>query len=114
MGWITDLLKEIPSAARYKSELEQMESENERLRHQVKVLESENSKLKQKVAELSPSGMTPYLGLLWNSLPSGSYEPNPYCPDCKSVLMGFPPEVNDMWLCGKCHRQFPYSKPPKG
>ena len=28
MGWIADLLKEIPSAARYKAELETMEKEN--------------------------------------------------------------------------------------
>lgn len=31
MGWIADLLKEIPSAARYKAELEQLSSEHEKL-----------------------------------------------------------------------------------
>lgn len=35
MGWIADLLKEIPSAARYKSELEAMEKENTRLRKEI-------------------------------------------------------------------------------
>jgi predicted RNase H-like nuclease (RuvC/YqgF family) len=45
MGWIADLLKEIPSAARYKSELEAMEKESARL-------SQENALLKQKVTSL--------------------------------------------------------------
>jgi predicted HTH transcriptional regulator len=39
MGWIADLLKEIPSAARYKAELEEMERQNASLK-------AENAKLK--------------------------------------------------------------------
>lgn len=42
MGWIADLLKEIPSAARYKSELEAMENK-------VKELDAENKKLRQEI-----------------------------------------------------------------
>ena len=42
MGWIADLLKEIPSAARYKSELEAMEKK-------VISLESENVNLRQEI-----------------------------------------------------------------
>lgn len=42
MGWIADLLKEIPSAARYKSELEAMEK-------QVISLEAENVNLRQEI-----------------------------------------------------------------
>ena len=42
MGWIADLLKEIPSAARYKSELEAMEKK-------VITLESENVNLRQEI-----------------------------------------------------------------
>lgn len=42
MGWIADLLKEIPSAARYKSELEAMETENASLK-------SEAAKLRQEI-----------------------------------------------------------------
>lgn len=41
MGWIADLLKEIPSAARYKSELEAMEKENAVLKSQVSDLRQE-------------------------------------------------------------------------
>lgn len=41
MGWVSDLLKEIPSAARYKSELEAMEKENESLKSEVAKLREE-------------------------------------------------------------------------
>ena len=45
MGWIADLLREIPSAARYKFELEAMEAK-------VAALEKENANLKSEIAEL--------------------------------------------------------------
>ena len=44
MGWIADLLKEIPSAARYKSELEAMEKENASLKSLVADLRQEIQK----------------------------------------------------------------------
>lgn len=46
MGWVADLLKEIPSAARYKAELETLETEHA-------ALKSENATLKKQVEELS-------------------------------------------------------------
>jgi hypothetical protein len=49
MGWITDLLKEIPSAARYKYELETMEKENTALKAQVDILKTENANLRQEI-----------------------------------------------------------------
>jgi len=49
MGWIADLLKEIPSAARYKSELEAMERENVQLKTQIQVCQSEVEKLRQEI-----------------------------------------------------------------
>ena len=49
MGWIADLLKEIPSAARYKAELEEMERENAQLKQKVVSLESENEYLRQEI-----------------------------------------------------------------
>lgn len=41
MGWIADLLQEIPSAARYKSELEAMEKQNATLKSEVTNLRQE-------------------------------------------------------------------------
>ena len=49
MGWIADLLKEIPSAARYKSELETMERENVQLKTQIQVCQSEVADLRQEI-----------------------------------------------------------------
>lgn len=49
MGWIADLLKEIPSAARYKSELEQLESEHEIAQRKIADLEAEKSILQTKL-----------------------------------------------------------------
>jgi len=45
MGWIADLLQEIPSAARYKVELERMEAENASLK-------ADNTRLAQEVETL--------------------------------------------------------------
>jgi predicted HTH transcriptional regulator len=49
MGWIADLLKEIPSAARYKSELETMEKSLAECQLAKKQLESENVNLRQEI-----------------------------------------------------------------
>jgi DNA-binding MarR family transcriptional regulator len=52
MGWITDLLKEIPSAARYKSELEQLESEHGILKSENTVLQSQLKAAEEKIRNL--------------------------------------------------------------
>jgi len=49
MGWVADLLKEIPSAARYKAELEEMKVENAKLKQKVLSLESEKENLRQEI-----------------------------------------------------------------
>jgi uncharacterized protein YgbK (DUF1537 family) len=54
MGWIADLLKEIPSAARYKAELEAMEKENNSLRAEVEALRSELKSYKPAEGSLIP------------------------------------------------------------
>jgi DNA-binding transcriptional ArsR family regulator len=49
MGWIADLLKEIPSAARYKAELEAMERENAELNSQIQLCQTEAENLRQEI-----------------------------------------------------------------
>ncbi|WP_295454619.1 hypothetical protein [uncultured Thiodictyon sp.] len=49
MGLIADLLKEIPSAARYKADLEAMEKESVSLQAQIAVLRSENENLREDI-----------------------------------------------------------------
>ena len=41
MGWIADLLAEIPSAARYKSQLEEMQAENVSLKERIDALQGD-------------------------------------------------------------------------
>ena len=46
MGWIADLLKEIPSAARYKAELVELASEHSTLQTENQTLKAENLDLR--------------------------------------------------------------------
>lgn len=62
MGWIADLLQEIPSAARYKIELEKLESEhavlkseNGELRAQLEAANLEIQRLNEQIKEKSGS-----------------------------------------------------------
>lgn len=49
MGWVADLLKEIPSAARYKSDLEKLASDHEVLKSENVALKDENTTLKSEL-----------------------------------------------------------------
>lgn len=61
MGWIADLLKEVPSAARYKAELDKLasdcdavKSENAALKSRLQAVEEENRNLKQRSIKIMP------------------------------------------------------------
>ncbi len=54
MGWLADLLKEIPSAARYKAELEQLASEHAALNAKNEILTSELEAAQREIKRLSP------------------------------------------------------------
>lgn len=53
MGWIADLLSEIPSAARYKIQLEQLETDNVALKEQVNTLKSSLDKATEEINRLN-------------------------------------------------------------
>jgi|GEM_PF-1736512 len=52
MGWIADLLKGIPSAARYKAELEEMEKENTSRKAENLRLKADLEALRKELAAL--------------------------------------------------------------
>jgi hypothetical protein len=54
MGWIADLLKEVPSAARYKTELEELATEHEALKQENVSLKSALEKANAELAALRP------------------------------------------------------------
>ena len=56
MGWIADLLKEIPSAARYKAELEEMEKGNASLKVENSALKSERDALRKELEKHKTGG----------------------------------------------------------
>jgi regulator of replication initiation timing len=61
MGWLADLLKEIPSAARYKAELEELASEHDALKAENGSLKTENknlrTELQQRAAQIHSLGV---------------------------------------------------------
>ena len=54
MGWIVDLLKEVPSAARYKAELEELVAKHEALKLENASLKSALEKANAELAALRP------------------------------------------------------------
>lgn len=54
MGWLADLLKEIPSAARYKAELEQLASEHTALKQENATLKTALEKANAEIAASRP------------------------------------------------------------
>ncbi len=89
MGWIADLLKEIPSAARYKAELEAMEKENVLLNQKVSSLESENKNLRHEIQrrndviqkEESHNNLLKGSKMLWGCI-IFTGDNKLYCPSC--------------------------------
>ena len=89
MGWIADLLKEIPSAARYKAELEAMEKENVLLKQKVSSLESDNKKLRQEIQrrndviqkEKSHNNLLKGTKMVWGCITFAG-DNKLYCPSC--------------------------------
>ena len=55
MGWIADLLKEIPSAARYKAELEELEREHAEAKAEVARLQLRVADLESQLRSLTPA-----------------------------------------------------------
>jgi hypothetical protein len=51
VGWIADLLKEVPAAAKYRAQLDEMEQENRRLK-------AENGELSEELAQFIHSWVT--------------------------------------------------------
>lgn len=89
MGWIADLLKEIPSAARYKAELEAMEKENVLLKQKVSSLESDNKNLRQEIQrrndviqkEKSHNNLLKDAKMKWGCITFAG-DSKLYCPSC--------------------------------
>jgi hypothetical protein len=111
MGWLTDFLKEIPTAgvARERMALAQeraaaMEAEVERLKEEnARVIKELDAARRQ----LPSAEFVEYRGVLFKRRAGGSFEPDAYCPDCKRVLSSI--EAFLPLECSKCNFMGPFS-----
>ena len=114
MGWLADLLKEIPSAARYKAELEQLASEHSALKAENKNLRAELQQRAAKIHALQPAKQ-PFeesMGVLWKRTKDG-FEPAPYCKDCPTHPIFTYIRQARLLICGVAgHHAPPNVKPP--
>ena len=120
MGWLHDVIKEIPAGtiaherlALVEERYRQLEKENERLEEKNGRLESDNQKLKAELERLSVSEeFIKRNGVLWRKTPNGCEE-FAYCPTCEKAMVQFPPDGHgDCWVCSSCKNDYPMSDPP--
>jgi len=89
MGWVADLLREIPLSARYKSELEAMERENAELKAEIRICRATVEDLRQVIKrrddvaqnEKSHADLLKVSKMKWGCI---TFPPDPklYCPSC--------------------------------
>ena len=90
MGWILDILKEIPISAVLKERIVEREKEIEAIKAENEALRAENRTLKSQRAMLAAQDeFLERSGVLWRKNSAGGYEEFPYCPKCKFVLAQF-------------------------
>ncbi len=116
MNWADDLMKEFPEISVAKKRLEywqerynELEKENERLKHENEELTRESARMKKQINEqLQTAGFVEAEGVLWKKKANGQYERNPYCPVCKLVMSPSPPMLPVFISCIKCSFTAPF------
>jgi hypothetical protein len=112
MGWFTDLLKEYPALevareriALAEAKFANLETENVRLQEEVAGLRRENESLKSR---MPVEGFIEARGALFKRRVDGSFEPDAYCPACKSALAPFPIPGAFGPSCSRCRYRAPF------
>jgi len=97
------ITSKLDEQAKTEAKLSQSERECANLAAQLKVKEA------QKATEFVLN-----MGVFWKRTLKG-FEPNPYCPKCRQVMIRNPPYTELYWECGSCHAEFPgdAEPPPK-
>jgi hypothetical protein len=75
-------------------------------------LETENKKLRAQLQNLQPiaGGLKESGGVLWKRTETG-FEKSPYCPRCRHVMIGNPPDYPMYWTCS-CGQAAPIDASP--
>ena len=112
MGWITDLLKEIPTAgvahermALAMENVAAMEGELDRLKDANARMAGELAAARQLIPD---SDFVEARGALFKRRAGGGFEQDAYCPDCKRVLSSI--EAFLPLDCSKCGFMAPFSE----
>lgn len=112
MGWISDLLGGIPTAAvaheriaLLETKFADLETENRQLKQEVDRLTRENATLR---GQLPADDFVASRGVLFKRKADGTFEPDAYCPECRRALSTpadfFPPH------CSRCHFSAPFKR----
>ena len=111
MGWLTDLLKEVPTTglarqriAIAEEKVAAMEAELDRLRDANAQLAGELAAARQLVPH---PDFVEVRGVLFKRKAGGGFEPVAYCPDCKRVLSSTEPFMP--MDCSKCGFMAPFN-----
>lgn len=113
MGWLTDILKDIPTVGVARERIALAEQKYELLERENETLKLENVRLKGELEALRrqvPS--TEWVearGVLFKRRPDGRFEQDAYCPSCKLVLSTFREEVFPP-QCSQCKMRAPFFK----
>ena len=116
MGWLLDLMKDIPITPILKERLalaedkiRALEEENRKLRDEKKKLLNINKALQGKVKEQNAeSSFIEDSGVLFKIKDDGNFEKYAYCPICKQAMSMFPPGSNEMLICARCTYTAPF------
>ena len=82
------------------------------LTKELATVKGQNEVLRKRLSTVAvPDKYVPSRGVLWLRTADG-FEPEPYCPKCKTVMVDFPPGVRLSWNCSQCEMTAPYSSPP--
>jgi len=117
MGWLADLLKDIPVSAVLKErialaedKIKNLEECNEKLTKDNEVLLGKNSDLLCKIERLKKEeSFIEDSGVLFKIKSDGNFEHFAYCPKCKQAMSEFPPRSNEMLICAPCTYTAPFA-----
>ena len=117
MGWIFDLLKDIPLTPILKERLalaedrvKNLEEENKKLKDENKILSNTNKELQEKIKSQDvTASFVEDSGVLFKLKSDGNSEQYAYCPICKQAMSEFPPRSGEMLVCARCTFTAPFS-----
>lgn len=115
MGFLADILKDLPTVGVARERIALVEQKYELLERENEVLKHENARLKSELdamrRQVPSTEWVEARGVLFKRKSDGKFEPDAYCPDCKRALSGA--AMHDLYFpqsCSKCGFTAPFLK----